>query len=297
MALAAFAGALLLAALPVRVESDGCPSSAEVEKALAVILPAASEAAQPHRARVQRRNGELRIELVDAEANMIAERLLDRDGSCADLAELAAAVIGSWESDVHPEFMRPQAEPLPAPVVAISAAPSRAAMAFDVALGASLSLADSAAAGGTLALIWVPRGAGLGLRLLAAGEAARTLDLGVGQVRWQRWMGSAELDGRFAHGSLVLDLHGGLGLGWLVASGAGFSENLSISTFSPATTAGVRLSWWVTRRFAAWLDLGGLYFVRGQTVYSQPSGRAREIPQLLGLASIGLAVGRVETGR
>ena len=37
MTLAAFAGALLLAALPVRVESDGCPSSAEVEKALAAI--------------------------------------------------------------------------------------------------------------------------------------------------------------------------------------------------------------------------------------------------------------------
>jgi hypothetical protein len=246
---------------------------------------------------VQRRDGGLRIELVDAEANVIAERLLDRDGSCSDLAALAAAVIGSWESDVHPEFVRPQAEPLPAPLVAMPAAPSAASMAFDVALGASLSLADSPAAGGALAMIWVPRGAGLGLRLLAAGEAPRTLDLGVGQVRWQRWMGAAELDWRFAHDRLVLDLHGGLGLGWLTASGAGFSENLSISTFSPAATAGVRLSWWMTRGFAAWLDLGGLYWTRGQTVYSQPSGRAREIPQLLGLASIGLAVGRVETGR
>jgi hypothetical protein len=297
MTLAAFAGALLLVALPVRVESDGCPSSAEVEKALAAILPAASEATQPHRARVQRRNGELRIELVDAEANVIAERLLDRDGTCSDLAALAAAVIGSWESDVHPEFVRPQAEPLPAPVVALSVAPAPASAAFDVALGASLSLADSPAAGGTLALIWVPRGAGLGMRLFAAGEATRTLDLGVGQVRWQRLMGGAELDGRLARGSLVLDLHGGLGLGWLTANGAGFPENLSISTFSPAATAGVRLSWWATRRFAAWLDLGGMYFVRGQTVYSQPSGRQQEIPQLLGIASIGLAFGRVETGR
>ena len=53
----------------------------------------------------------------------------------------------------------------------------------------------------------------------------------------------------------------------------------------------------MTRRFAAWLDLGGLYWTRGQTVYSEPSGREQEIPQLLGLASIGLALGRAETGR
>jgi hypothetical protein len=297
MSPAALAGALLLAALPVRVESDGCPSGAEVEKALAAILPAAPDAAQPDLARVGRRDGKLRIELVDAKATVIAERVLDGNGSCSDLAALAAAVIGSWESDVHPDFMRPHAEPSPAPVVAMPAPRSSASMAYDVAAGASLSLAGSAAAGGTLAVIGIPRGAGPGLRLFAAGEAARSLDLGVGQARWRRWMGAAELDWRFARGTLVLDLHGGLGLGWLAVDGVGFSENLSILTFSPAATAGARLSWWVTRRFAAWLDLGGLYWTRGQTVYSQPSGSAEEIPQLLGLASIGLAFGRVGTGR
>jgi hypothetical protein len=261
------------------------------------MLPATSDAAPPDLARVQRRNGKLRIELVDAKATVIAERVLDGNGSCSDLAELAAAVIGSWQSDVHPDFVRPHAEPLPASVVAMPALSSSASMAYDVALGASLSLAGSPAAGGTLALIGVPRGAGLGLRLFAAGEAARTLGLGMGQARWRRWMGGAELDWRVALGPLVLDLHGGLGLGWLTVDGVGFSQNLSIFAFSPAATVGARLSWWMTRRFAAWLDLGGLYWTRGQTVYSEPSGREQEIPQLLGLASIGLALGRAETGR
>jgi len=293
----ALAWALLLADLPVRVESEACPSGAQVEKALAAMLPAAPDAALPDLARVERRSGKLRIELVDAKATVIAERVLDGNGSCSDLADLAAAVIGSWENDVHPDFMRPHAEPSPAPVVVTPALASSASMAYDVALGASLSLAGSPAVGGTLAAITVPRGTGPGLRLFAAGEETRTLDLGVGQARWRRWMGAAELDWRFSHGPLVVDVHGGLGLGWLTASGAGFSQNLSIFTFSPAATAGARLSWWVTRRFAIWLDLGGIYWTRGQTVYSQPSGSEQEIPQLLGLASIGLAAGRVQTGR
>jgi hypothetical protein len=123
------------------------------------MLPATSDAAPPDLARVQRRNGKLRIELVDAKATVIAERVLDGSGSCSDLAELAAAVIGSWQSDAHPDFTRPHAEPLPAPVVAMPAPSTSASMAYDVALGASLSLAGSPAAGGTLALIGVPRGA------------------------------------------------------------------------------------------------------------------------------------------
>ena len=297
MSPAALVGAFLLAALPVRVESEACPSGAEVEDALAAILPAVSGAAAPNVARVRRRDGRLRIELVDAEATVIAERELDGAGSCSDLAKLAAVVIGSWQSDGHPEIIRPPAELSPAPVAAMPATPRSASMAYDLALGASLSLAGSAAAGGMLAMIWVPRGAGPGLRLFAAGEAARTLDLGVGQARWRRWMGAAEFDWRLAKGSLVLDLHGGLALGWFVASGVGFPENLLISSASAAATAGARLSWWLTHWFATWLDLGGLCWTRGQTVYSQPSGSAREIPQLLGVASIGLAFGRVETGR
>jgi len=89
MTLAAFAGALLLAALPCGSRATAVRRVRRWRRLSQPFCPA-SEAAQPHRARVQRRNGELRIELVDAEANMIAERLLDRDGSCADLAELAA---------------------------------------------------------------------------------------------------------------------------------------------------------------------------------------------------------------
>jgi hypothetical protein len=294
--LAALAPALVFAALPVRVESSACPSGAEVEEALAALLPAASDGASPDVARVQRRDGKLRIELVDANASVIAERELDASGSCTDLARLVAVVIGSWEGDAHAEITRPHAEP-PAPVAPMPAVRPSASMAYDLALGASLSLAGAPAAGGTLAMVGLPWGLGPGLRLSAGGEAARTLDLGQGQVRWRRWMGGVEFDWRLAKGSLVLDLHGGLGLGWLSASGVGFSQNLSIGAFSPAAIAGARLSWWITRHFAAWLDLGGLYWTRSQSVYTQPDRHEQKVPQLLGLASLGLALGRAEIRR
>jgi hypothetical protein len=291
---AALFGALLFVALPVRVESEDCPSGVEVEQILASILPTVSNAVRPDLAHITRHDGKLRIELVDAEATVIAERVLDDAGSCSELAKLAAVVIGSWESDVHPEFVLSHAEPLPVPVVAPRAVQASGPHAYDVALGASLSLAGSLAVGSTLAMLWVPRGSGPGLRLFAAGETTRTLDLGSGQARWRRWVGSVDLDWRFAHGPLVLDVHGGLGLGWLAVSGVGFSENRSSSLFSLAASVGARLSWWVTRRFATWLELGGLYWTRSQMVYGEPAVREQEIPRLQGLVSIGLALGRVE---
>jgi hypothetical protein len=290
---AALTSAVLFAALPVRVQSQACPSGPQVEQLLASMLPSISHTVRPDLARVERRAGGLHIELSQAQGAVIAERMFDRDGSCAELAELAAVAIASWESDVHPEFGRPHVEPGPAPVLA---AQPPTPMAYDAALGASLSHAGSFAAGGVLALTWIARGKGPGLRLLAAVEGERTVDLGVGRARWRRWMGSAELAWRLAR--TPLDFHGGLALGWLTASGADFSaENRSSLSFSSAATLGVRLSWWATRTLALWLDLTGLYWTRSQTVYAEPTGREQEIPRLQGVASLGLAAGRVATGR
>jgi hypothetical protein len=296
MTSAALAGALLLAALPVRVESEGCPSGAEVEQALATMLPSIADALRPDLARVERRAGGLRIQLSQAQGTVIAERVLDRDGSCAELAELAAVVIASWESDVHPEFVRPHGEPGPAPVAVTSAARPSPPTAYDVALGASLAHAGSFAAGGVLALTWLPRGTGPGVRLFAALDAERSLDLGVGRAQWRRGMGGAELDWRLPR--LPLDFHGGFVLGWLTATGAGFSqENLSSVSFSPAATWGARLAFWATRSFAVWVDLSGLYWTRRQTLYADPSGREQELPRLQGALTLGLALGRAAIGQ
>jgi hypothetical protein len=195
MMLAALSAALVLAAAPVRVKSESCPSGAQVEQALASMLSPVPDATRPDVARVLKHGKGLQIELVNPDAAVVAERALDMDGSCADLPAAVAVVIATWESDVHPEFSRSHAEASPASIAertperpAARLSPSSAN--YDVAIGPSLSLAGSFAAGGELVGTWVPLGTGLGVRLFAAGEDTRTIDLGVGQARWRRWMGS-----------------------------------------------------------------------------------------------------------
>lgn len=236
-------------------------------------------------AKVEGLHGQLRVELVGADDVVIAKRALDGSGSCSELARLAAIVIASWESDVHPEFVRPQPPP--------AARPAAAPAAYDIALGVSLEQADKLAVGGAIGASWFPRGLGPGLDLLFAGETTRTLDLGEHQARWRRWTSSLQLAWRWGRPGLVVDAHGGLTLGWLTTKGVDFTENESNSSVSLAGTLGIRSSWWFSRHAAVWLDLRGLYFTRRESVFSPgPTGGKAQVPRWGGIASIGVALGR-----
>jgi hypothetical protein len=254
-------------------------------------------------AHVVRQGDRLRIELVNADAVVIAERWFDRTGTCADQAALVAVVIASWESDVHSEFARPHAEPIPAATAAPTSGQNAkhgdvpAAQAYDVAAGLTLSLSDSLAVGGAISASWLARGVGLGAQLSAAGETARTIDLGVAKANWRRFSIAAEADWRLARGSAALDVHGGLALGLLSASGVGFDQNNSRLSFSPGARAGSRLSWWLTRNLAVCLDVAGSYWLRQQTVYAQPAPAQQDVPRFQGVAMVGVAVGRAPSPR
>jgi hypothetical protein len=300
--LAHLAAALLLAATPVQVEAEDCPSGRDIELALSNMLPPMPEDRRPDVARVVHQGDRLQIELVNADAAVIAERWFDQTGTCADRAALVAVVIASWESDVHPEFARPHTEPIPTAAVAAPAANQENSepvpQSFDVAAGASLSLADSLAVGAALAATWVARGAGLGAHLSAAGETARTLDLGGAQANWRRWTIAAEADWRLVSGGpAMLDIHGGLALGLLSASGARFDQNRSTLSFAPGARAGARFSWWLTRNFAVCLDVAGIYWLRQQIVYAQPVPAQQDVPRFQGVAMLGVAVGRAPSPR
>jgi hypothetical protein len=306
MMLTALFGAVVVAALPVQVQSASCPSGYEVEQELAAMVSSVSEVIRPDVARVLRWGNRLHIELVGPDAAVIAERWIDDSGSCAELAELIAVVVASWESDVHPEFARPHAEPMPiAPSEKATARPlpqvPRSAAFYEVSAGASLSWSGSPALAAILAAAWVPRGAGPGLHLSATVDSTRTLDLtpgsASGQATWRRWTGSAELDWRLPRGAWALDFHGGLGLGWLVANGVGFSQNHSGYSFSPGGAGGVRFSRRETRRASVWLELAIAYWPRKQLLYGQPNAEQQSVQQYQGLASIGLAFGRFPSER
>jgi hypothetical protein len=295
---------LVVAASPVTVVNDACPSGAEVEAALASMLSGSSAApARPDVAKLEHAKGALRIELSDPDGAVIAERTLDGAASCAELGRMAAIVIASWESDVHPEFARQPTEiarvehsaipepelPAPVPVTTLRAA------AYDVAAGVTLGQADTLAAGASVGGAWFPRGVGLGLWVLGTGELARTMTVGAHEARWQRWTASLELAGRWVRDGFVLDAHGGPALGWVTTEGVDYAQNLSDTALVVGGTAGLRTARWLSRRVACWIDVRGFYFPRADSIYGTTAGTpAAEaaLPGWGGAVSLGVALGR-----
>jgi hypothetical protein len=301
---------LAIAASPVRVIDAGCPSGAEVETALASLLT--SPETPPERrdvATLERRPDRLRIELADPEGAVIGERTLPASASCAELARMTAIVIASWESDVHPEFVRQPVEiaraaPTPSAeterLASATTLPTLSRAAYDVDGGITLGQSDTLAAGASLGGAWFPRGVGLGVWILGAADAERTIAVGAHDARWRRWMASVELARRWARGDVVVDPHAGLTLGWIATEGVDYTQNLSASTVSLGGTAGLRAGRWVARRAALWIDLRGFYFPRRDFIYGDNAGGTADqtaVPSWGAVASVGLAVGRAADSR
>ena len=288
-----FAGLVLLAALPVRVDSDStCPSEKEVAQALGSLLSSVAESRSKDVALVHRKGRLLQVDLRDAQGALMADKILERDGSCAELAALTAVVIASWESDVHPEFARQQPEPGPRPLPAPETIPPAAVSAYDVAVGGSLAWSGSLAGGMTAELGWIPRATGPGLRLAVAGEATRGLTLAQAKAHWQRLWSVAAIGWRIRQRPVTFDLLLGGVAGWLRMSGSGFAEDRASSAFSPGITAGARISWWVAGPFAPWLEVTGLWWPRHHTVYGEPAVGQRDIPAWQIGTALGVALGR-----
>lgn len=288
MLTAALLGATLLGTLPVRLEADACPSAREIERRLETMLPATSSE-HADVARVSRSAQGVRIELTSADGVLVAERDLDHAGSCAELADMVAVIVASWESDVHPEFVHAA----PAPTVAVPAATEemtpRVRAHIDVAAGVGPSLADSIALGAALAVTWFPRDAGLGARLSAVGETTHTTDVGIRQAHWNRWLAGLELDWRLAGAITSLDLHGGVALAILEAGGVDFDQNTHDTSISGAVLTGARWSLWFGGRWGAYADVTAAYCQRDQTLLGTT---ARQLPHFQAVASIGVAVGQ-----
>jgi hypothetical protein len=284
-------GAFLLAVLPVRIEAEACPSKADIQQRLETMLSSASSSTAPDVARTFRLGEVLQIELLSGDGALIADRSLPYAGSCAELASIVAVVLASWESDVHPEFARPHADldrTRAGLQAQIADKPIRPSWVLDVSAGAGLSLADSAAFGGALAMTWFPKNAGLGARLCALGETRHTADVGSGQARWQRWTVGGELDWRAEGKATSLDLHGGVALGILQATGVGFEPNRTDSSLAAGLVLGARFSLWASRRFAVIADVSGSYWGRDQRLRSS-LGFDNEVPHFQGLLALGLA--------
>jgi len=280
--------ATLLATLPVRVAAQACPSGAEIERLLESMLP--GSATSPDLARVSRQGDALHVELVGADAAVIGERSLAAVGSCAELAQVVAVVLATWESDVHPEFT-PSMDLVPARTAEAKKEPDVGLArtgSLDVAASGGASVADSATFAVTLGASWFPVGTGLGLRAIAAGETRHAVTIAAHQAQWRRWVGATLLDFRLARGIATFDVHGGIALASLQATGEDYSPNQSASSLAVAPVLGGRVSIWPSRHFGLSLEVAGFYWQRSQLLESS-AGSSREVPHFQGLLTLGLA--------
>jgi hypothetical protein len=254
------AAAVATSASPARVaveSATACPTAAEVERRLEVLLPPLGPGEAPARATLAADEaGALRVRLLAPDGTAIGERTVVAAAACADRANVVAVVIAAWEAQERAERVEdptlPRAARAPEPptvVVASPPPPPARGPRLELALGAGAAFVDGGAApSGTLtAALWGRR---LGARLEAFGFLPRDAALADGRARWTRLGASLELGARASGRAGRVDAHAGLALAALVASGQGFDADQSVVGASPAARAGVDWTYAFGRLFA-----------------------------------------------
>jgi hypothetical protein len=302
---------LLLALGPVvTVEGDAvCPTAADVATRLGALLPARETDEGPDVARVEFRGSALFVTLARPDGTLIGERALESGFPCADLAAAAAVVVATWESDVHPEFRLaappPPAPPPPVPpppaappVVAVAPAPPPAAARWEIGAGVSGSVAPGSggAAPAMGALVvggWTPAAGRVGARLALGATTERELPLGSASVRWQRADAALGAQLRLAApGSRwAVDLFGEALAGWLLATGNGFTNDLSSGSLDPGLGGGARLDLG-DGPLVPWLEVSLTGRLRRQIAYAEPGAASVELPRFEAALAAGLSFGR-----
>ena len=98
-----------------------CPTPAEVRDRLAQLSGSTTghPASDRHRAYLSSADGMVHVELLGPDGRLLAERTLNRTGSCADVAEAVAVVLSTWEAEFNPNVATsvrlPPVTPCPTP--------------------------------------------------------------------------------------------------------------------------------------------------------------------------------------
>jgi hypothetical protein len=286
--LLAQAGAVAGPSRVVVESATDCPTAAEVEQRLRVLLPPL-EGAEPARATLAAEAGALRVRLRGADGATLAERTLTVAASCADRANVVAVVIAAWDVEQRaervedPTLPRPPRPPRAAPpsapptVVAAPPPPPAGGPRLELALAPGATLASGVAPSAALtAGLW---GRHLGARLGIFGLLPRTEGLGAGLARWTRVGATLEAAARASGRLGRLDGHAGLVAAAVVAHGSGFDVDRDTSGFSPGACVGVDWSYLFGRAFSgAGASLSA--FPEQRLVFSSPAPATRELPRL-----------------
>lgn len=300
--------ALWLAHPGMEVTGDStCPTPAEVQEQLATLDsgPGGETTARSaaHHANISGVGSSVHVELLSLDGQLVAERTLERAGSCGDMAEAVAVIISSWEATFNPNLATPVVEPpqplphepvsVPAQGQAAKSPPSRPTP-FDAGLAVLASIAGGEAAfGAKLEGSLFPLSGSLGLDVALSGTSTHTQSIAMPAVaaQWTRAALSAGPTYRLRRNATALDVHVGGALAVLHVQGSGLSSTSSDTSAQLGVTAGLRLIW-------AWNNAAGWL---GTDVFTYPGqdhltignyGEVGQLPHLEVQIAIGISVGQ-----
>ena len=299
--------ALWLAYPGTEVTGDStCPTPVEVREQLAAMAVATAEdaAVKPgaHMANVSSAGSGVHVELLGEDGRLMAERTLERTGSCGEVAEAVAVILSAWEAKFNPNLETPVVRlPAPAPYEPVTNAvveepkpqPGRP-VSFDVGLAAIASIADGDAAyGAKLAGCLFPTGNSVGLDVALSATSTHTQSIATpaSAAQWTRAALSAGPTYRLGRSAAMLDVHAGGVLAALHVQGTGLASTSSDTSAQLGLTAGLRFIL-AFDNVAGWI---------GTDVYAYPGqdrltignyGEVGQLPRVDVQISLGVSAGR-----
>ena len=280
-----------------------CPTPAEVRDRLAQLSGSTTghPASDRHRAYLSSADGMVHVELLGPDGRLLAERTLNRTGSCADVAEAVAVVLSTWEAEFNPNVatsvrLPPVTPcPTPAPTEVEETKPAPAAhLRFAVDLGLLASIAGGQAVpGATVAGSLSPARGPFGLAVALSASSAHSQSVGslTDTAHWTRVALAAGLQYRLGRSATMLDLHAGGVIALLHVEGVGLPSTTSDTSAQLGIGAGLHGRWaWNNAAGRIGLDL--LAYPGHDYLEIGGLGDRGQLPRLEVQIASGLSLGR-----
>ena len=297
--------ALWFANPAIEVTGDStCPTPSEVQDQLAALAPGpdSEAAAKPgaHRANISSAGPDVHVELLDKGGQLVAERTLERTGSCSDVAEAVSVIVSAWEAKFNPNLATPVVglpapppyEPVTNAVVERPKAEPGRPMSFDAGLAALASIAGGDTAYGLkLEGCLFPASTSLGLDVALSASTTHTQSAALAAAQWMRAALSAGPTFRIGRNAAVLDVHAGGVLALLHVQGVGLASNSSDTSAQLGLTAGLRflLAW---NNAAGWIGTDIFAYPGQDRLTIANYGDVGQLPRLEVQISVGASAGQ-----